>query len=368
MLTKADDYPIHQTPDPIAFAGTHQNFYDRYWFNGYSSQGDLFFGIALGVYPYRRIIDGSFSVTLDRTQHSIHASRAFNLERMETFVGPIHINVLEPLNRLEVTIAENEYDISGVLTFEGRCQAILEPRFTHQTGPRVTFDYTRLTQNGTYSGWLNIQGQRVEVSNDNFFGTRDRSWGIRPIGNLGGEPMASPLMPQYFWIWAPINYEDCVTYFGTNEDADGIPWHRSGMLLKLDDKEPLKTSSIEASYEFQSGTRHVKNLTLNYKFPGDDDLQVFLEPQYHFYMAGLGYSNPSWGHAVYKGDNVTGYEAYNLDKLDETEYQFLHVQAFVKARMESAKHGQRQGMGILEQTILGPHTPTGFKEIYDMAP
>jgi hypothetical protein len=71
---------------------------------------------------------------------------------------------------------------------------------------------------------------------------------------------------------------------------------------------------------------------------------------------------------VYKGDDVTGYEAYDLDKLDETEYQFLHVQAFVKARLEMGKHGERQGVGILEQTVLGPHEPTGFKETYDMAP
>ncbi len=26
MLTKADDYPVHQTPEPIAFAGTDRNF------------------------------------------------------------------------------------------------------------------------------------------------------------------------------------------------------------------------------------------------------------------------------------------------------------------------------------------------------
>ena len=37
MLSKADDYPIHQTPDPIAFSGTDRNFYDRYFFNGISN-------------------------------------------------------------------------------------------------------------------------------------------------------------------------------------------------------------------------------------------------------------------------------------------------------------------------------------------
>src|SRR2546425_1194423 len=37
MLTKFDDYAIHQTPEPIAHpASSDRNVYDRYWFNGYA--------------------------------------------------------------------------------------------------------------------------------------------------------------------------------------------------------------------------------------------------------------------------------------------------------------------------------------------
>ena len=43
MLTKADDYPIHQTPEPVAYAGLGRNFYDRYFFNGYHKEENLFF-------------------------------------------------------------------------------------------------------------------------------------------------------------------------------------------------------------------------------------------------------------------------------------------------------------------------------------
>ena len=40
MLTKGDDYPIHQTCEPIAQPGTSdRNFYDRYFFNGYARDG-----------------------------------------------------------------------------------------------------------------------------------------------------------------------------------------------------------------------------------------------------------------------------------------------------------------------------------------
>ena len=51
MLSKGDDYPIHQTPEPIAYVAGQRNFYDRYFFNGYDAAGEKFFAFALGVYP-----------------------------------------------------------------------------------------------------------------------------------------------------------------------------------------------------------------------------------------------------------------------------------------------------------------------------
>ena len=47
MLTKADDYPIHQLSLPVSEVGTERNFYDRYFFNGYSKDGKVFFAVLL---------------------------------------------------------------------------------------------------------------------------------------------------------------------------------------------------------------------------------------------------------------------------------------------------------------------------------
>ena len=76
MISDFDDYPIHQTPEPVAQPGTTDfNFYDRYWFNGISEQDGLVFAMTLGLYPNRRVMDASFSVVIDGVQHSFHASR-----------------------------------------------------------------------------------------------------------------------------------------------------------------------------------------------------------------------------------------------------------------------------------------------------
>jgi hypothetical protein len=55
VLTHYDDFPLHQTPEPVAHPATSdKNFYDRYFFNGFAKDGSLFFGAALGLYPNRR--------------------------------------------------------------------------------------------------------------------------------------------------------------------------------------------------------------------------------------------------------------------------------------------------------------------------
>ena len=61
-LTRGDDYPIHQTAEPVAYAGTDRNFYDRYFFNGYRAEGDddAFLAAAFGVYPHLNIADAAF--------------------------------------------------------------------------------------------------------------------------------------------------------------------------------------------------------------------------------------------------------------------------------------------------------------------
>ena len=75
MLTRFDDYPIHQVPLPVAQPATSdRNFYDRYFFNGYLPEREVFFGAAMGLYPDRRVIDAAFSVVHNGRQKNLYAS------------------------------------------------------------------------------------------------------------------------------------------------------------------------------------------------------------------------------------------------------------------------------------------------------
>ncbi|MDO8365122.1 MAG: hypothetical protein Q7V88_19690, partial [Actinomycetota bacterium] len=234
MLTSYDDFPIHQASVPIAHSATGDlNQYDRYFFNGYSRDGGIYFGAAMGLYPNRHVADASFSVVHQGRQLSVFRSQRAPLDRRDaTTLGPIVVEVVQPLQTLRLTVDAPEHGLRADLTFDGRSPAIEEPHFFERVGLRTFFDYTRLTQFGSWSGWIEIEGVRHEVRPDDVWGSRDRSWGVRPVG----EPAATgaPVqVPQFFWLWAPVNFPSLSTHFDVNEYGDGRRWHETGAIAPV---------------------------------------------------------------------------------------------------------------------------------------
>lgn len=367
MLTKADDYPVHQLPEPIAVAGTDRNFYDRYFFNGYTLDGHVFFACALGVYPHLNVMDAAFSVIVDGVQHNLRASKLLNSERMDTRIGPIEIQVLEPLNRLRVVVHENAHGITADVTFEARALPVEEPRFTYRQGPRTLMDYTRLTQNGLYEGHINVKGTQIDIDYGMVLGTRDRSWGVRPIGASDPQGVAPPRMPQFYWLWAPLNFPDRFMLYHLNAEASGRPWNTASVLGELGAAEPAHMAGCFSKIDYKSGTRHAQGAVIELRDADGKSWRADLTPRFHFYMSGIGYTHSEWGHGQYKGENALGYDTYDLASIDENVPLFQHVQAFVTARL-AGPDGERVGAGVLEQLVIGPYAPAGFKDLFDPAP
>ena len=137
MLTKGDDYPLHQTPEPIAYVGGNRNFYDRYFFNGYNADGSVFFAFALGVYPYVDVMDGAFSIVIDGQQHNVIASKTMSLERLTTQIGPLALEIETPLEQLRIRCDDAESGIACDLVFTAFIPPHEEPRFVRRTGAQL---------------------------------------------------------------------------------------------------------------------------------------------------------------------------------------------------------------------------------------
>ena len=367
VLTRGDDFPIHQTSEPIAYSGADRNFYDRYFFNGYGMEGELFFAAAFGVYPHLNIADASFVVVRDGVESALHASRWLGMERMDLAVGPISIEVIEPLRRLKVKVDAPDKGFRAEITFEGRAFPVEEPRFVRRIGPRTTMDYTRLTQNGRYDGWIELDGRRESVAG--FVGTRDRSWGIRPVGARDSQEAAPPQPPQFFWIWSPANFPAGSFFFHTNDDAEGEPWNRRAVWARdgADAAGLVEMRDCALAIDWKSGTRHARKAVVRLK-DASGEREITYEPQYEFYMLGLGYGHPKWAHGTNHGELSVEREDLRLADIDPRSGQHLHVQALCKVTYRGGDAGEQRGRGVLEQLAIGPHAPSGFKETLDFAP
>jgi len=368
MLTPFDDYPIHQTSLPIAHpASGSADHYDRFFFNGYRE--DLYFGVAMATYPNRGIIDAAFSVVRDGVQRSVFASGRLPLDRTETRIGPISIGILEPLGRTRVRVDAGDLGLDADLTFTPRTAALEEPRQTIHDGPKLVMDYTRLTQWGGWDGTIDNAGAKITLDRQSARGTKDRSWGVRPVGQPA--PAApSPSLPQIFFLWAPLQFDDRCTHFMCFERADGERWLESAAVLPILGPgaptwgpdlgiEELAGGAYEL--DWQPGLRRSRAAAVTLHHRSGLSERITLEPLLTFRMRGIGYTNPEWGHGNWKGELEVGREEFAVADLDNLEPWNIHVQQVVRANTESGS----TGIGILEQLVFGPHEPTGLRDFLD---
>ena len=129
-----DDYPVHQTSELVAHPATSdRNFYDRYYFNLHGSSDELFAVFGLGQYPNLGVTDAFVDVRYGERQYIVRASTEL-LDRASTRVGPIRVEVLEPLQASEWS--SNRPNTRWPWTSPGRepCRPTRNPASTSATG------------------------------------------------------------------------------------------------------------------------------------------------------------------------------------------------------------------------------------------
>lgn len=364
MLSPLDDYPVHQTSKPLAVpADGDVNRYDRFFFNGYNADGSVYFGLAMGLYPVRETIDASFSVvTGGESQVNVHASGRCPLDR-STQIGPIEVRIVEPMRELRILVDAPEHGLRADLTFRATTRPVEEDPFLMRRGAKIIFDYTRLTQWGNWSGWVEVDGHRHEVDPTSFTGSRDRSWGVRPVGAQVPGPAGGNR--QFYWLWAPTNFPGMSTHFDINEHPDGTRWHESGFLVPHGDTPAVRTT-VDYRLTWRPGTRYASKFEVDLMSPDGVCTTVRLEPEYEFLMRGIGYGHPERGHGRWIDELSVAGDRWSLPAapLDPGS---IHVQAFAKATLLVDGEVRQRGCGILEQLVVGPHDPSGFTGLLDGA-
>ncbi len=365
MLSSWDDYPVHQTSEVIRNVATSdRNFYDRYYFNLHGSSDELFMVMGFGQYPNLGVQDAFAVVRRGEHHRVVRGSRELG-DRMDTTVGPFRIDVVEPLEKIRFMLDETEHGIACDLLWEGAIPAFEEPRQYIRKHGRVLFDTVRFAQTGCWSGKLRVGDEHFEVTSDRWWGTRDRSWGVRPVGEpehpgiRGAEGQMTGM-----WNYSPMQFDDHTILYILNEtNAGERPLEEAVRVWSDPAREPEWLGRPEHKHKLTPGTRMVERSTLEFPNAPGGGFEVKVTPLTHsFVTVGTGYGmEDDWRHGMYQGKLVVqGLEFDQQEVAPLGQYGLVdHVARF--------EYEGNVGYGLHEHGFFGAYEKYGMKDAGDGA-
>lgn len=368
MASPLDEYPIHQVPLSMEFVGTSdRNFYDRCIFQAHDRTGDVLLITGLGVYPNLGVIDAYAVVRSGDTQVAVRASDALGDNRLEQTVGPFTVEVIEPLKTVRVVCAAPDAGIDFDMTFHADFAAIDEPHHVHRLGPKILLDASRFCQVGAWSGTLRAGDRTYAVDADTWVGTRDRSWGIRPVGEAepGGRTAAEDPIDGFWWCWVPLRFDDFALMVIAQETGDGHRVLNEAVRVWADGRvEQLGWPEFDVRYT--PGTRHPIGATVHMvdrdRKPVVMEVETLTSVPLH---VGAGYGgDPEWSHGQWKGRGWVEGATYDMtDPAVAGRVPFGVIDHVGRAVIDG-----QEGWGIFEHATFGRHTPSGFTGWDSVAP
>ena len=358
MVHPLDEYAVHQAPVSLAHPATSdRNFYDRCILHVIDPDGDALLIVGGGVYPNLGVEDGYAALRTGTTQTTVRASGVLRDDRLQLATGPLRVDVLEPLQRLRLTCDAEAltYD----LVWEAVSPAFDEPLHVMRDGAgRTMLEGCRFAQTGTWRGTVTTAAGTTEV--DGWPGTRDRSWGIRPVG--APEPPGRPSDLQgFWWLWTPLRFEDSTVMAVLQEQSDGYRtlcdavrvWHADGR------REQLGWPEVDIRY--RPGTRHPEGAQLRFR----DGFAIDVETRTGIALAvGCGYGgDPEWAHGTWRGASWTETVVHDYeDDAVRGRAGFSVVDHAAVARVVGGRGEGQTGAGIFEHASMGRHDPSGFAD------
>ena len=379
MLGPMDEFPVHQVPQPIAWPGSSdRNFYDRSYFNCHDRSGDIFLITGIGYYPNLGVKDAYVLVARreggryggsGNTQTAVHLSDAIDQDRLNQHVGAYRVEVVEPLQTVRIVMDETE-GIAVDLTWEGLFPVVQEQPHIMRQGNRVTLDAQRFAQLGSWAGRIAIDGEEITVDPSVWIGCRDRSWGIRPIGEA--EPPGRPADPPFegmWWLYVPMAFDDFGIVIIIQEAPDGFRSLNDCTRIWRDGRvEQLGWPRVKIHY--RSGTRIPTGATIEATdakgAPLRFDVESKLPAPIH---VGGGYGGDSdWIHGVWKGEKFTERLTYDMTDPAIIGRSGFGVIDHVGRAVCHDGGSSVEGWGLFEHGALGRHDPSGFADWLTVAP
>mgnify|MGYP006191268549 FL=1 len=377
-LTGADEFFNHQIVNTFAAVATPERAWtEKAWFTMMRKDGTLQASFGLGKYANRNIVDGFAGVQIGTRQLTVRASRLLSSAPELMGVGPLGYEVVKPLDEIRLTLAENSAQpLRFELTFHASMPGFFENRDVVIYDGRAASDVIRFHQAGSVSGWIEIEGERHEVNPEDWYGFRDRSWGIRehvgldpadlaPVsghGVTGGNKAGSAF--HFNWLVSKIDRADGssydLAYYFRDFGGEGPPAFFSGYINESDGRQ-IPILHLYPEIDYRASDRGAMRGTVTAIIAGKGksvEERVFeievINPEMGFRLLPGMYGE--WKgqiHGSFKGeaflDGETIEDVNNPEKLDET-YRWQ-----IRDRPVRIREGANSGYGDMESIILGEY-------------
>ncbi|MFI6340377.1 hypothetical protein [Streptomyces sp. NPDC050535] len=397
-----DEYPVHQVPLSMKHVATgDRNAYDRCIFHVFDHRGRMLLIVGLGVYPNLGVIDAYATLRDGDRLHAVRASDALGDDRMKLAVGPLRITVEEPLRRLRLQLDSESVPASPAgsllgsspgsvqrspsdsppdpgpaarpdpgpespsdslsydLTWTADFPALWEPHHIQRRGGRLTLEGRRFVQAGSVEGVIRVGGKETPVLAGEWTGTRDRSWGVRPVpGEEGGRLAEEHPTEGFHWVWCPVRFEDRFLMVVIQEDADGHRTLNDATLVREGHRD-LQLGWPQADISYRPGTRHPTSAVIHLASPADrKPTELAVEVLTSSPLAvGAGYPPADdWQHGTWRGHGWTDRRVYDLSG---PAAHPLAAYGVIDHAARFTLDGQ-VGHGIFEHGSFGRHDPSGF--------
>jgi hypothetical protein len=266
-LLGADEGLNHQIVDTFAtLSQADLAWTEKIWASIARTDGSLQLDFGLGKYQNRGIIDGFAGISRGREQWTVRGSRELRSAPEALSVGPIHLEIVEPLRQMRFRLEPNDVQpISFDVVLSGVTPPFFEERnlVRNRNTGRVDVDVIRYHQGGWATGTVTVDGVTHEIRPDEWFGVRDHSWGVRQA--IGAPPedlipaAKAPAGMRGGMKWSPAFFQrPDGSYYETAIFIVEGPWEYSSAYLNDADGTQARVRRVTSKIDYDTRTRFVK--------------------------------------------------------------------------------------------------------------
>ena len=357
----------------MAHVASDRNAYDRCYFNAHDRTGDVFLVTGLGDLPeprrHRRLRHGAGRRPAD---HGAGVRRARGHDRLRPVGRPVPHRGDRAAASGSASCATATTTASAS-TSPGRARSPRSTRSRHvmRSGHGRSSSTPPLRPGGHLGGRApRRRRRRSRSTRTRGSARRDRSWGIRPVGEAeppgraGDEPIEG-----FWWLYVPLRFDDFAIVVIVQEDADGHRILNDAMRVWPARRAAPRAAGLAASSTSTTGPAPAipSGATLHLTEPDGTPLASRSRRSATSRSTPAPATAATPTGATASGRAATGSRASVVDMNDPGRRRHVAVR-HDRPRRPRPRVDDAEGWGLFEHGTFGRHDPTGFTDFGSVAP